>query len=591
RFPEDGCRCQIPGHKSQQWMGLSSSPLPSLGVLFFIHIVTHIAAVSINPADDNVIERFRTNNKKLPVLDRRKHKHAIENQHCYICEVDVGSRSKHCSACNKCVADFDHHCKWLNNCVGGKNYRLFIVTLLVAFIGCLLIFGLCIFQFVAYYTDKENGHLLKQYSDFNSAHAEITNLTVLANMNNSTAAPEFKLLYLLVPDEAWLSVLGVTAILVLSGAILLGHLLIFHVYLMCKGMGTYDYIVEQRAEAEKEARDKDIDLEEPQYEYNSRHKKRNRVEPEERQGQTQLQEDSGEETREQTRHYGGSFREYENALSEAMSEEQRERGETPPPPSNPPLPVESPPHSPRGKKMKKKKKRKKMVSQKRPLERTESAEQDTSFQLRSSNKRNSKGHVAETDLPLGGTGVYTPRGYTARLDMPLTPITIRSPPSPEVPIKPAMATGEYHSDSAESLNEIPLNLTRAGSIYGQSQQNRNNLQYQNLQSSSSAKLLPNRTKNPDELNEDHEDEIRTPKPAKRKTKSGFSPEESFNTTTKFAVNVTAKCDKDGSLIYGDNEQDKKTLPITPIPQRRSPKVPPLDLSALKQGSASEEEET
>lgn len=51
---------------------------------------------------------------------------------CSLCCTFVSENSKHCSRCNRCVARFDHHCKWLNNCVGGSNYRLFILTILVA---------------------------------------------------------------------------------------------------------------------------------------------------------------------------------------------------------------------------------------------------------------------------------------------------------------------------------------------------------------------------------------------------------------------------------------------------------------------------
>lgn len=92
-------------------------------VLFAIHFVLHVAAISINPADDNVIEKMKSRRGPPAAFDRTKHAHVIENQFCYICEVSVVAKSKHCSICNKCVSDFDHHCKWLNNCVGGKNYK------------------------------------------------------------------------------------------------------------------------------------------------------------------------------------------------------------------------------------------------------------------------------------------------------------------------------------------------------------------------------------------------------------------------------------------------------------------------------------
>jgi hypothetical protein len=104
---------------SIKWLALAIN-----GVIFVFHFIIHLLSMSIDPADQNVIEKYKqTKNRIGNSFDRTKHRHVIENQFCYICEVNVGPKSKHCSVCNKCVSDFDHHCKWLNNCVGGKNYR------------------------------------------------------------------------------------------------------------------------------------------------------------------------------------------------------------------------------------------------------------------------------------------------------------------------------------------------------------------------------------------------------------------------------------------------------------------------------------
>ena len=97
-------------------------------LVLVLHFITHVIAVSINPADDNVIDKLDLRKDRPTKFDRNKHSHVIENQFCYICETTVGSKSKHCSVCNKCVSNFDHHCKWLNNCVGGKNYRYFVTN-------------------------------------------------------------------------------------------------------------------------------------------------------------------------------------------------------------------------------------------------------------------------------------------------------------------------------------------------------------------------------------------------------------------------------------------------------------------------------
>lgn len=56
------------------------------GLALVAHAVSHIVASTINPADEAVIQK---NSKQPAKFDRRKHKHVIENMHCYICEVDV----------------------------------------------------------------------------------------------------------------------------------------------------------------------------------------------------------------------------------------------------------------------------------------------------------------------------------------------------------------------------------------------------------------------------------------------------------------------------------------------------------------------
>lgn len=92
-----------------------------MGAIFAGHLVVHLTAVSIDPADASV--RDKSYAGPLPIFSRSQHAHVIEDLHCNLCNVDVSARSKHCSACNKCVCGFDHHCKWLNNCVGERNYR------------------------------------------------------------------------------------------------------------------------------------------------------------------------------------------------------------------------------------------------------------------------------------------------------------------------------------------------------------------------------------------------------------------------------------------------------------------------------------
>uniref|UniRef100_A0A4X2M4J6 Uncharacterized protein n=2 Tax=Vombatus ursinus TaxID=29139 RepID=A0A4X2M4J6_VOMUR len=50
-----------------------------IGILFVFHFVVHITAVTIDPADPNVRNK-ESYGKPVPVLDRSKHKHVIQNQ-------------------------------------------------------------------------------------------------------------------------------------------------------------------------------------------------------------------------------------------------------------------------------------------------------------------------------------------------------------------------------------------------------------------------------------------------------------------------------------------------------------------------------
>uniref|UniRef100_A0A674J324 Uncharacterized protein n=1 Tax=Terrapene triunguis TaxID=2587831 RepID=A0A674J324_9SAUR len=59
-----------------------------IGVLFAHHLVAHLVAITIDPADQNVLAK-KNYSSPMPVFDRGKHKHVIQNQHCYLCEVDV----------------------------------------------------------------------------------------------------------------------------------------------------------------------------------------------------------------------------------------------------------------------------------------------------------------------------------------------------------------------------------------------------------------------------------------------------------------------------------------------------------------------
>ncbi|XP_044063332.1 palmitoyltransferase ZDHHC11 isoform X2 [Siniperca chuatsi] len=214
------------------------------GIAFIVHLFTHIAAVTIDPADASVRAK-QSYSSPMPLFDRTKQPHVIQDLQCYLCDVKVGPKVKHCGVCNKCVEDFDHHCKWLNTCVGGRNYWCFFVALCSATLGVLLLVVVVLFIFIQHYLDPNS---LRTSPQFDSMLGNGTWLVFLPLAPIKTSSAGVLVL-------AFLTVmLSVTCLL------LLGHLLGFHFYLFYKGISTYDYVKMQR---QKEARNQEIEARNP----------------------------------------------------------------------------------------------------------------------------------------------------------------------------------------------------------------------------------------------------------------------------------------------------------------------------------------
>ncbi|XP_052434995.1 palmitoyltransferase ZDHHC11 isoform X1 [Carassius gibelio] len=201
-----------------------------MGAAFVLHLLTHVAAVTIDPADLSVRTR-KDYSSPMPVFDNTKHQHVIHNLHCTLCEVDVGPKAKHCSSCNKCIADFDHHCKWLNNCVGGRNYWFFFITICSAVVGMLLLVLVVLFVFIEHYV---NPSVLRTAPQFQTVKANVSWLVFLPVAPLETSS------------IGLLTLAFITVLLALAALLLLCHLLCFHIYLLSQGISTYEYIVRKR---------------------------------------------------------------------------------------------------------------------------------------------------------------------------------------------------------------------------------------------------------------------------------------------------------------------------------------------------------
>ncbi|NXC87769.1 ZDHC1 palmitoyltransferase, partial [Cercotrichas coryphoeus] len=213
------------------------------GVCFIYHLVVHLTAVSIDPADANVREKNYLG--PLATFNRNQHAHVIENHHCHVCDVDVSAKSKHCGTCNKCVCGFDHHCKWLNNCVGERNYWLFLNSVLSAILGLGLLLLIAFYVFVEFFVDPT---VLRSDQHFDALRNHMDRWFVFLPASPvETRAP------------AILVTAGIFILLSLVTMILLGHLLSFHIYLLWHKLTTYEYILQQRPQQQPDKADKKQD--------------------------------------------------------------------------------------------------------------------------------------------------------------------------------------------------------------------------------------------------------------------------------------------------------------------------------------------
>ncbi|NXQ34958.1 ZDHC1 palmitoyltransferase, partial [Alaudala cheleensis] len=209
------------------------------GVCFIYHLIVHLTAVSIDPADASVREKNYLG--PLATFNRNQHAHVIENHHCYVCDVDVSAKSKHCGTCNKCVCGFDHHCKWLNNCVGERNYWLFLNSVLSAILGLGLLLLIAFYVFVEFFVDPA---VLRSDQHFDALRNHMDRWFVFLPASPvETRAP------------AILVTAGIFILLSLVTMILLGHLLTFHIYLLWHKLTTYEYILQQRPQQQPDKAD------------------------------------------------------------------------------------------------------------------------------------------------------------------------------------------------------------------------------------------------------------------------------------------------------------------------------------------------
>ncbi|XP_062997198.1 palmitoyltransferase ZDHHC1 isoform X2 [Elgaria multicarinata webbii] len=389
------------------------------GVFFICHLVVHLTAVSIDPADDRV--REKNYQGPLATFNRNQHTHVIENRHCHICDVDVSSKSKHCGTCNKCVCGFDHHCMWLNNCVGERNYWLFLNSVISAILGLLLTLLIAFYVFVEFFL---NPMRLRTDQHFEGLKNQTDVWFVfLPAAPIETQAP------------AILALAGIIILLGLLTLFLLGHLLVFHIYLMWHRLSTYEYIVQQRPPQEMKDPVKQLEscppqvrpVQEMQFYAGSLGYTNSEIQMEDSSGLA-----SGKDLPKFCARSDGT--ESKLFLSPELTEVHA--GDQP------------------QKKKKKKKKRKKLHKVPSSLLEERSKVMAAPW---------SSLPALEPELSITAATSSTSSSSSLRLPVPVLPPKIVTPTDSSGLVQAAGPPADYHSESAESMDEIPVAQTRLGS--------------------------------------------------------------------------------------------------------------------------------
>uniref|UniRef100_A0A3Q1EZX0 Palmitoyltransferase n=1 Tax=Acanthochromis polyacanthus TaxID=80966 RepID=A0A3Q1EZX0_9TELE len=372
------------------------------GVMFVCHLCVHVMAVSVDPADHNV--RTRSHQGPVPVFDRSKHAHVIENCHCYLCQVDVGPKSKHCSACNKCVADFDHHCRWLNNCVGSRNYKLFLHSVISALLGVCLVLVVSSYVFIEFFMDPSKLRTDKHFSGRNETGVWFVFLPV-APLRSAAAV---------IPVLA-----AVTVALSLLSSGLLCHLLCFHIYLMWNRLSTYEYIVRQRHRVDSRDSRKPGSVKEA--------------------AAASVLKDVG---------YSGTLGYTNPQLDVQEPTTVAVRGEAEFLANGRVISVSSP-----------------VMEEEAPP--THSTERKAAAHRHTQKKKKKKKKVPKVPAEAPSPEPVSSASLGQRLPFPAFPLrSSLTPLAPAGPVQAAAPPAEYHSDSAESLEEIPVALAKLGSSAG-----------------------------------------------------------------------------------------------------------------------------
>ena len=170
--------------------------------------------------------------------------------------------------------------------------------------------------------------------------------------------------------------------------------------------------------------------------------------------------------------------------------------------------------------------------------------------------------------------MYQNRGYAiTNIQVPPISNPVRIMPPPLVTPHGSGLAGDYNSDTADSLLEVPTDKSLSMSTKGSEIMHYTT--FSKLDSPSKLDPIERKKK------------IKK----KKKVKKVLDSDDELNNTTMFTVSSTAKTNPDGSLDYSGGFHE---LPLTPNTLRKklpkteinNPDIPPLDFSGLRGSSES-----
>ena len=182
-----------------------SSFIFSKVLLFILYFIQIYATFISGCMDPGILPKQYTTESPRKKLERVSmiRGHIFKLKYCFDCDVFRPPRSSHCRRCDNCVQKFDHHCNWIGTCVGKRNYKYFFLLIFCLVIDCLYQIGFCLYILIV--------HLKKEKKSNDD------NLKIIISMSVIIL---YDLLFII---------------------ILLGRLLIIHIYLCIKGLTYYEY--------------------------------------------------------------------------------------------------------------------------------------------------------------------------------------------------------------------------------------------------------------------------------------------------------------------------------------------------------------